>query len=28
VPWQLAAVHGGDWLLKLVIISLVVSLWA
>jgi hypothetical protein len=28
VPWQLAAVHAGDWLLKLVIITLVVSLWA
>jgi hypothetical protein len=25
VPWQLAAIHGGDWLLKLLVISLVVG---
>jgi hypothetical protein len=27
VPWQLAAIHAGDWLGKLLIISIVVSLW-
>ena len=24
---QLAAIHGGDWLLKLLVISLIVGLW-
>jgi hypothetical protein len=27
VPWKLAAVHAGDWLLKLLIIAIIVSLW-
>lgn len=27
VPWRLAAVHAGDWLLKLVAITLIVGLW-
>ncbi len=27
VPWRLAAVHAGDWLLKLVAVTLVVGLW-
>lgn len=27
VPWQLAAIHAGDWLGKLLIVSIVVSLW-
>jgi Protein of unknown function (DUF1761) len=27
VPWRLAAVHAGDWLLKLLVIALVVGLW-
>lgn len=27
VPWQLAALHGGDWLLKLVVIALILGLW-
>jgi len=27
VPARLAAVHAGDWLLKLLIIGIVVSLW-
>ena len=26
VPWQTAAIHSGDWLLKLLLISLVVGL--
>ena len=25
VPWKLAAIHGGDWLLKLALISTVVT---
>ena len=27
VPWRLAAIHAGDWLLKLALISCVVGLW-
>ena len=27
VPWKLGAIHAGDWLAKLVTISLVVTLW-
>ena len=27
VPWKLAAIHAGDWLGKLLIISIVVSVW-
>ncbi len=27
VPWRLAALHAGDWLLKLVVITLIVGLW-
>jgi len=27
VPWKLGAIHAGDWLAKLVIISIIVSLW-
>jgi hypothetical protein len=27
VPWKLAAIHAGDWLAKLAIIAVVVSLW-
>jgi hypothetical protein len=27
VPWQLAAIHAGDWLAKLLIITIVVALW-
>jgi Protein of unknown function (DUF1761) len=26
-PWKLAAIHTGDWLVKLVLISVIVSLW-
>ena len=25
--WKLAALHGGDWLLKLVLIAVVIGLW-
>ncbi len=27
VPWQLAALHGGDWLIKLVVIAVILGLW-
>lgn len=27
VPWKLAALHAGDWLLKLLVITLIVGLW-
>ena len=26
-PWRLAAIHGGDWLLKLLIVAVIVSAW-
>ena len=27
VPWKVAAIHAGDWLVKLVVISIIVSMW-
>ena len=27
VPWKLAAIHSGDWLLKLVVMSIILSRW-
>jgi hypothetical protein len=27
VPWRLAALHAGDWLLKAVLVTLLVGLW-
>jgi Protein of unknown function (DUF1761) len=27
IPWKVAAIHAGDWLLKLVILSIIVGLW-
>ncbi|HEY7597999.1 MAG TPA: DUF1761 domain-containing protein [Actinophytocola sp.] len=27
VPWRLAALHAGDWLLKAILVALVVGLW-
>lgn len=27
VPWQLAAIHAGDWLMKLILIPAGVALW-
>jgi hypothetical protein len=27
IPWQVAAIHAGDWLVKLVVIAVIVSLW-
>jgi hypothetical protein len=26
-PWRLAALHGGDWLAKLLAVALIVSVW-
>ena len=27
VPWQLAAIHAGDWIVKLVVISVIAAIW-
>jgi len=27
VPWQLAAIHAGDWLQKILIIMLILGMW-
>lgn len=27
VPWRLAAIHLGDWLVKLVVIAVIVGVW-
>lgn len=27
VPWKLAALHAGDWLFKLLVVTLIVGLW-
>ena len=27
IPWKVAAIHAGDWLVKLVVISIIVSVW-
>ena len=26
-PWKLAALHGGDWLFKLLLIGAIVGVW-
>lgn len=26
-PWKLAAVHAGDWLIKLLVVTVIVSVW-
>src|SRR5437660_4606983 len=26
-PWKVAAIHAGDWLVKLLVIPIIVSLW-
>lgn len=26
-PWKLAAIHAGDWLLKLLVVALIASAW-
>ena len=27
VPWRLAALHAGDWLVKLLLIAVIVGIW-
>jgi len=27
VPWRVAAIHGGDWLVKMLVIPIIVTLW-
>ena len=27
VPWKVAAIHAGDWLVKMLVISIIVSVW-
>jgi hypothetical protein len=27
VPWKLAAIHAGDWLVKMLVIPIVVTVW-
>src|SRR5437773_10521881 len=27
VPWTVAAIHAGDWLVKMLVISIIVSVW-
>ncbi|QWF78482.1 DUF1761 domain-containing protein [Amycolatopsis sp. CA-230715] len=27
VPWRLAVIHGGDWLLKLLALALIIGAW-
>jgi Protein of unknown function (DUF1761) len=27
IPWEVAAIHAGDWFLKLITISIIVGLW-
>jgi len=27
VSWRLAAIHAGDWLIKLLVVTLIVGLW-
>ena len=26
-PWRLAAIHAGDWLVKLLVVTVIVSVW-
>ena len=26
-PWKLAAIHGGDWLMKLLLIAVILAIW-
>jgi hypothetical protein len=28
VPWRLAAIHAGDWLIKLLVMSVIIGVWA
>jgi hypothetical protein len=26
-PWKLAVIHGGDWLVKLPVVAVIVTVW-
>jgi hypothetical protein len=26
-PWRLAEIHAGDWLLKLLVVAVIASVW-
>jgi len=26
-PWKLAAIHAGDWLVKLLLVAVIVTAW-
>jgi hypothetical protein len=26
-PWKLAVIHGGDWLVKLLVVAAIVTVW-
>src|SRR6266566_53528 len=28
VPWKVAAIHAGDWLVKMLVIPIIVSVWS
>ena len=27
IPWKVAAIHAGDWLVKMLVIPIIVSVW-
>jgi len=27
VPWRLAAIHSGDWLVKLLLLAVILGVW-
>ena len=27
IPWKVAAIHAGDWLVKMVVVSIIVNAW-
>jgi hypothetical protein len=27
IPWKVAAIHAGDWLVKMLVITIIVSVW-
>jgi hypothetical protein len=27
-PWKLAVIHAGDWLIKLIVVTIIVSVWS
>ena len=27
VPWKLAAIHAGDWFVKLILIAVIIAIW-